>query len=109
MLSNHRCALERDPPLQRVSIKPVASSQSTVVPYPCATPGLFALLFLLRLGSMKALNMHASPPSVSGSSENRSKADESLYGAAVSDAFNLPGLSTAPPTGTKQRRTTCST
>ncbi|XP_060765435.1 E3 ubiquitin-protein ligase TRIM37 isoform X2 [Neoarius graeffei] len=59
--------------------------------------------------SMKALNMHASPPSVSGSSENRSKADESLYGAAVSDAFNLPGLSTAPPTGTKQRRTTCST
>ncbi|KAM9456536.1 E3 ubiquitin-protein ligase TRIM37 [Clarias gariepinus] len=57
-------------------------------------------------GSVKALSAHASPPS---SSENRPKPDESPYGAAASDAFTIPVLSTAPPAGSKQRRTTCST
>ncbi|MCI4387926.1 hypothetical protein PGIGA_G00079680 [Pangasianodon gigas] len=59
--------------------------------------------------SAKALSAHTSPPSVPGSSENRPKPDESLYGAAGSDAFTLPVLSTAPSAGSKQRRSTCST
>ncbi|GAA6068599.1 cryptochrome-1b isoform X2, partial [Tachysurus ichikawai] len=59
--------------------------------------------------SVKALNTHTSPPTSPGSSENHSKADESLYRAAGSDVFSLPSLSTAPPAGSKQRRTTCST
>ncbi|XP_017345317.2 E3 ubiquitin-protein ligase TRIM37 isoform X1 [Ictalurus punctatus] len=59
--------------------------------------------------SVKAQSARASPPSVPSSSENRPKLDESLYGAAGSDIFDLPVLSTAPPAGSKQRRTTCST
>lgn len=66
----------------------------------------FTLSFPLCVGSVKALSAHASPPS---SSENRPKPDESPYGAAASDAFTIPVLSTAPPAGSKQRRTTCST
>ncbi|XP_047660826.1 E3 ubiquitin-protein ligase TRIM37 isoform X2 [Tachysurus fulvidraco] len=59
--------------------------------------------------SVKTLNTHTSPPTGPGASENHSKADESLYRAAGSDVFSLPSLSTAPPAGSKQHRTTCST
>ncbi|XP_037403530.1 E3 ubiquitin-protein ligase TRIM37 isoform X2 [Pygocentrus nattereri] len=58
----------------------------------------------------KSLSLHGSPsplPSTSCSSDKHcgSKPDESLFGASGSDAFSLPALNGAPPTGAKQRRT----
>ncbi|XP_062869789.1 E3 ubiquitin-protein ligase TRIM37 [Trichomycterus rosablanca] len=62
-------------------------------------------------GSVKALGTLGSPPSLpSCSSEKRPpQPDEALYGAAGSDAFNLPGLNTAPPTVSRQHRSPSST
>ncbi|KAI5614342.1 E3 ubiquitin-protein ligase TRIM37 isoform X2, partial [Silurus asotus] len=58
---------------------------------------------------MKVQSAHTSPLSLSGFSENRPKPDESLYGAAGSETFNLPALNTTPPAGSKLRRPTGST
>ncbi|KAI4880418.1 hypothetical protein NFI96_002949 [Prochilodus magdalenae] len=60
--------------------------------------------------SVKSLSLHGPPvslPGISCSSDKHCgpKPDESLYGASSADAFSLPTLNGAPPTGAKQRRT----